>query len=538
VICLGFVIVWCFGYFVGKGRQQHPLEGNHGRIDTAHAQSDSRSVSPNPLANLVQAPGEFRRQSNLTSYAATLRAEDMPGAVNEALQLTLEHRNAALAVLFGRWSELDPAAAAKYASLLPKSSDLNGVRQSTLAAWGEQDFEAALAWARNRESDDARKESLSTVLAGLAAHDPVKALRLISDTFSFADSGQTYDRVFKVWAEHDIAAAVAAAKALKNPELRERALRVVLDRQLQTDPRGALDSMREANLSKDTTNLVFNAFERWVERDRDAARGYLPGLPPGDIRSKSIFALATAIGRDHPQDALDWSNTLTDPNERAQALARIFNVWPATDAQAALVAARGLPDASQRSTILAQLSSKLVENDLPTALGIITELPAGQDRNTATAAGSVARAWAANDPDAAAKWAMQLSDPEAQANALRSVGNSWTRKDPTSAAHWLESLPSGAGRDGAVEVFGYGVVGKDPEGAVAWASTISDPVKRDGAVRNLMMFWMMTDKTGSEKWLQKTEFFSPEMKANLQFLGESMRNPGSGMSMRIFIDPQ
>jgi hypothetical protein len=69
VICLGFVIVWCFGYFVGKGRQQHSLEGNHGRTDTAHAQSDSRSVSPNPLASLVQAPGEFRRQSNLTSYA-------------------------------------------------------------------------------------------------------------------------------------------------------------------------------------------------------------------------------------------------------------------------------------------------------------------------------------------------------------------------------------------------------------------------------------------------------------------------------------
>jgi hypothetical protein len=146
---------------------------------------------------------------------------------------------------------------------LPKSSDLNGIRQSTLAAWGEQDFEAALAWARNRESDDARKESLSTVLAGLAARDPVKALRLISDTFSFADSGQTYDRVFKVWAQHDIVAAVAAAKALKSPALRERALRVVLDRQVLTDPRGALDTMREANLGKDAMNLVFNAFERW-----------------------------------------------------------------------------------------------------------------------------------------------------------------------------------------------------------------------------------------------------------------------------------
>jgi hypothetical protein len=154
-------------------------------------------------------------------------------------------------------------------------------------------------------------------------------------------------------------------------------LRVVVDRQLQTDPRGALDSMREANLGKDAMNLVFNAFERWVERDREAAKGYLVGLPGGDIRSNSIFALATAIGRDHPQDALDWANTLTDPRERTQALGRIFNVWPATDAQAAVVAARGLPDASQRSTILAQLSSKLVDNDLPTALGIITELPAG-----------------------------------------------------------------------------------------------------------------------------------------------------------------
>jgi hypothetical protein len=77
-ISVGFVIVWCFGYSVGKGRRQQSVEGNQ-RTDTAHAHSNSNPVSPNTFASLVQAPSEFRRKSNLALYAETLSATEMPG---------------------------------------------------------------------------------------------------------------------------------------------------------------------------------------------------------------------------------------------------------------------------------------------------------------------------------------------------------------------------------------------------------------------------------------------------------------------------
>jgi hypothetical protein len=78
---------------------------------------------------LIDGKSEFSRQESLYQYAASLGAAAMPGAINEAMQLPLQYRNDALTVLFSRWAELDPEAAAKYANLMPKSAKPGTLRR-------------------------------------------------------------------------------------------------------------------------------------------------------------------------------------------------------------------------------------------------------------------------------------------------------------------------------------------------------------------------------------------------------------------------
>src|SRR5262245_14352479 len=120
-------IAWGFGYYVGAdqsgvGRRRSDSSKLAAPILDAAPSKSSSNLSSTSIGRVIDGKADFHKQLSLHQYAESLEAAAMPEAINEAMQLPLRDRNDALRVLFSRWAELDPAAAAEYTNLLPRSA--------------------------------------------------------------------------------------------------------------------------------------------------------------------------------------------------------------------------------------------------------------------------------------------------------------------------------------------------------------------------------------------------------------------------------
>src|SRR5689334_3623261 len=111
VVLLLLGVAWGFGYFVGADRSPAgSLHAGGSRSATPVPEAAIGGVSANlsstAIGRVIEGKSEYRRQASLHQYADSLDGAAMPGAVNEAMQLPLQYRNAALTVLFARWAEL------------------------------------------------------------------------------------------------------------------------------------------------------------------------------------------------------------------------------------------------------------------------------------------------------------------------------------------------------------------------------------------------------------------------------------------------
>ncbi|MEQ1858328.1 MAG: hypothetical protein ABMA13_00170 [Chthoniobacteraceae bacterium] len=558
-LALGLVAAWAIGYFAGGG--SHSSRSGAATPFPETRTSDAAALSSSAIGRLIDGKNEFQRVRTLYEYSLSLGADGMAGAVNEAMQLPLTHRNMALGILFARWAELDPAGAVKYSQLLPRSANAGFLRRTALTTWAEQDLDAALAWARTLEKSDTRNDSLATIAGALAKRDPAAALKLIAENFTGRDSANAYDTVFSAWAENDFTSAYAAAQELTDPGLRVRAMRAALNQKLEADPHMVLEALRTAKLSELRWDLGNRAMTRWLERDFAAARDYALALPPGDQRDQGLQQVAKEFARNDPHAALDWLRTLPDDGSRDQAIQSLFGTWAGSDSKAALEGARALPEGRLRENALAQIAQNLVDTDISTALGILKELPPGNatdnafqqvawrwgrtdpkaaatwfidnlPENNQWALQQIVSEWARNDPDAALGWASALpddrsqkgsllgqalsnlarSDPlaavdrfkvltaEQQAGAAGNLAGSWANRDPVAAAKWVMELKSDEARNNAVGSIASIWGQRDPAAATRWLETIPAGNTRDNAIQNFAFSVVQNDPEGATAW--------------------------------------
>lgn len=528
LIALGFIAAWAVGYLFG-GRPAGSARGSASATPVPATVASDGKLSSTAIGRMIDGKSDFQRTRTIYDYSLSLSAEAMAGAVNEAMQLPMSHRNMALSVLFARWAELDPEAAVKYAQLLPRSANAGFLRRTALNAWAERDFDAALKWAQSLEKGEARNECLSAVAGQLAKTDPNGALKLITENFTGRDAANAYENVFSAWAENDFANAYAAAQGITDPGTRVRAMRAALNQRVESDPRMVLDAIRTAKLSELRWDIGNRAMQRWMERDLTAARDYVLGLPMGEMRDQGMQNVAREMARRDPREGLAWATDLPDNASRDEAIQSLFSTWTGSDAKAALEAARGLPEGRLRDNALAQMAQNLVDTDLSTALALLKELPAGTSES---AFQQVAWRWARNDPKGAAEWfAANVSDNNRW--SLNQIVGDWARNDAEEALKWASNLADSHEQKGnlvgqvlghlarndvtqAAEHFGKlsadqqtkavgnlvsNWVSRDPNAAAKWALALPDENVRNNAVSSVAIGWAYRDPAGTARWL-------------------------------------
>lgn len=227
---------------------------------------------------------------------------------------------------------------------------------------------------------------------------------------------------------------------------------IMLSRYAELDPRAAFTFARQARVDQ-RSNALFRVFADWSAFDPEAALAAVERLrDPGERRPAEDGILQTA--------------SLQDP------------------ARLGAVAASLGRDLAAGS--MAAANQMQVQADPRTALNEARKLP--QNERVA-AAGSIGGRWAAQDPEAAYRYASELPADPFRDYVMNAIFSAWSRTEP---GRVVEVLNSGVSEHERYSIIHYGIAEMartDPAQAFDLVAGMSNAAARSEALKPLLQVW-------------------------------------------------
>ena len=308
-------------------------------------------------------------------------------------------RTSAIRQIVGQIGYSSPEIAAKFVLALPPNEQRNSVFQVS-NSFARQDRTAALDWASQLTSAEARNSAFGQIVQQWAADDPKSAAEYcVSNALGTPD---TVANAVASWARQDAGAAITWAGALTDPAQRDAALARGLGIMGGSDPQQA------ATLAM--TMLT------------------------GAQQVQALGGIAGAWATKDPSAAAAWAEQLTDANARSNAVSRVAGMWAQQDP----AAVRGVGRANSRWRIPAlddhqRMGSSGSRGDGEVGGNSCARRP--RDRVLATFSQTITDV----DPAGAVAWAATIAKPQQRDSAISQVYQQWKRTDPKAADAWLRS---------------------------------------------------------------------------------------------------
>jgi hypothetical protein len=286
------------------------------------------------------------------------------------------------------------------------------------------------------------------------------------------------------------------------------ALRAIERRWAEVDPMAALKLWSEHG--PDRVSDAF--FIAWSRLNPVEALRWLEGLSEEERKGPTRSAILGTIARADPQRALDYANQLADGPDRAQLVAKAFEVFVAKSPEEAFAAAKLLPEGLGKQAAFDTVLSHIANSNLEEAQRLIGSLPADAVSGASREVGSrLAKA----DPQDAVRWAESLPEGKSRQSAFSAIAGAWAAKDVEGAAAWLDRMTPGASKDAAIEGFAVRTAPKDPEGSAIWAATLPPGNTRAAVLKRSVGIWYRYDAAAAEQWLASTPGLTAEERAAL-----------------------
>jgi hypothetical protein len=263
----------------------------------------------------------------------------------------------------------DPLRALKLAQDETNAESRLTLLQAAMRGWGAADPKAALAWADSQNLMDPG-QARASVFHG-AARDPENALRLAEQlSFQYPDRAGDYgnylvagltragefalatqfaaqspwgiraDRLgaaYGAWAATDPQAALQNAGQLTDPEMFGTAFNIVVSTWANKDPQAVAHYSLGMTDEHQRSVVLSVALPVWVATDAHAAATWLSGLPSSPELDTGIACVALQLAAQRqPELALQWAETVVNPQLRVRALASVLNKWAVSNPLAAL----------------------------------------------------------------------------------------------------------------------------------------------------------------------------------------------------------
>ncbi len=208
-------------------------------------------------------------------------------------------------LLLARWVELNPEGALA----CERQLDHWAIHGFCYETWLALDYESALA-AALREAEPNYRHLLSEV----AKRDPKLALQWVKESIP-----SEIDELMEIWCRQDLESAVAAAKSLDG-HLKESALNAVILSIGTQDPDRAFTLAGSLDEPRSQRRAISGILSELINEDPEAAIRHVQMLPKGEMRSMLFGQYVRMKCQTDSEAAWTWAKSLTDANERHQAI--------------------------------------------------------------------------------------------------------------------------------------------------------------------------------------------------------------------------
>jgi hypothetical protein len=328
--------------------------------------------------------------------------------------------------------------------------------------------------------------------------DPRAAL---ATALGYRDIGlrnREFARLLQLWIARDLEAALAYVRSMPRGAAFSEGLLLVLDAVSRRDVDRALALAAELATTRDDRNFYSAFFDRLAQENIAKATAKLALVPAGEARENATRAVASLWARTDPAAALAWAKNLPEAADRNAALESTLSELALKDPlQVIELAQKSLTSPALERTVFNALE-KLNATDPVGAAGLVSLLPPGEMQ--VLVAVDVARAFAAQNVEAALAWTKTLPAGQTQTLALNNVLAIWARSDASAVGNYVAALPAGALQQTvAAEVAGV-LAAASPQNAIGWAQALPAET-RSIALARVADSWAQRDPSEASRWV-------------------------------------
>ncbi len=415
-------------------RQQSPLESTGTEAPEFPAAHEPLVSGRVDLSGVLALPTEFARRQALYGLAAQSDGDRLRSLIADASQIPdRRDREAALAVFFRRFCDLDPRAALTLANSDPHAKT-ERYRNVVWQTWARNDLADAIFAVNTIPRHDDQVAAVQNLYAAYGYMGNESTDRIFSET-GIEHNRQTRLRYLRVllrdspvhvinfintepsrlrrdeyisWFAYaldvsDPDAAYSYVEAFETSGDKSLYKTTIDSRFSRLNP---VDTVWRA-LAKDETgpdSEFHNAIEELASQDVDAAIELFGQIESSNAKVLAAFVIATELANTNPRRALAWLRTLED-TRTDKIEESLLAVIAMTDPDFALETALALPRARRESAISGML--------LRTAM---------------------------SSPEQAVSLLESIPDDVDLSRSLRMFGSVWLTRNPSAAIGWLDSL--------------------------------------------------------------------------------------------------
>ena len=356
----------------------------------------------------------------------------------------------------------------------------------------------------NRIADPTdRNAAMSILFLRLAELDPRSALTM-SRMRTYTSSRNLEAVIWRTWSKLDLDAAIAAAKAIRNPTERNLAAQTML---------AAFGYTGNATTEKIEAELGVRANARArgqylvsiADRSIAEAIDYINELPRSK-RSEAVQWLASYLGQRDPSEALTYADLIQDAGLRQQYRAVVNGAVARLEPERIL---QNMPPGGASGPRSGQYHAAmyaLAQTDVDKALMYYESMSSHRDKQVfASAIGSQL---AQQDPARAIEWA-RAQDRSGQPQTLMSVIAQVASSDPALALAEADKITNLQWRQQMVSNVLSVVARDDPVQAIAYLDELGAGRDRELATQSIVNQWANQDPEAAINWLLASDQPNP-----------------------------
>ena len=401
LIGAGLLLVGWALYWLGAGARPRPEDPAAPRSSTVSETSNARasrpaggktdgtrSVLPQPPTSQPELPetqmlrdvitgiegihseaDPLKRSEKRDQLARSIAPADLPEVLGLLWKKDLSPDGQELRLqLAQRWAETSPRDAAEFIAKQKPGLARQESLDRVVTAWAEQDFGAAVAWARQLAEPTDQQNSLMAIAYETARTAPLEAMKLAVGLPPSESRDDLLTHAANQWAGNEPRTAASWVSQIEDPDLRERLLASVVttwsdqnaveaaefglqsvspgeqqdrlivgvvQRWAQTEPRQAADWVARFPEGALRDTAIENLISLWVDRSFEQAGDWLNGLAPGAVRDAGVGALVSRTLPIAPDVAAEWAAEISDADRRANQMESVAESWLVSDPDAA-----------------------------------------------------------------------------------------------------------------------------------------------------------------------------------------------------------